>query len=120
MKFRLVLLLFAALLPMAALAQAADTATADQTVTLPASITAAAGAPSDCAADRSAAGKPVAAFLGAYCGGCSDSKCQNHQIGQYCTPPPGSVSGYSCQNVYGNFCAADDTPQCKCWTGPLP
>jgi hypothetical protein len=120
MKFRLVLLLFAALLPMAALAHAASTATVDQTVTLPASIAAAAGAPSDCAADRSAAAKPVAAFLGAYCGGCSDSKCQNHQIGQYCTPPPGYVGGFSCQNVYGNSCPVDGAPDCRCWTGPLP
>jgi hypothetical protein len=116
MKFRLVLLIFAALLPIAALAHAA---TADQTVTLPAAITAA-EAPADCAADRSAAASPVAAFLGAYCGGCSDSQCQNHQIGQHCTPSPGSVGSYSCQNVYGDFCAADNTPQCKCWTGPLP
>ena len=119
MKFRLVLLIFAALLPMAALANAATIATADQTVTLPAAITAAA-APSNCAADRSAAASPRAAFLGPYCGGCSDSKCQNHQIGQYCTPPPGYVGGFSCQNVYGNSCPVDGAPDCRCWTGPLP
>jgi len=53
---------------------------------------------------------PLAGFR--TCGACSEPYCQGYLIGTSCG------GGYTCQNVYGNFCSAQS--ECYCWKGPLP
>jgi hypothetical protein len=47
------------------------------------------------------------------CGACSDIRCKNNTLGNTC-----ASGGYTCQNVYGNFCAQDGLSQCTCTNRP--
>jgi hypothetical protein len=116
MKWKTALSIVVALLGFAALAHA-DAATP-----------AVAASPAACGANMSTAGgtpmlsappsaqRPI--FLAATCGSCSRSPCQGAMFGQACYL--GLNRGWgTCQSPYGNDCS-DGTPQCQCWSGPLP
>jgi hypothetical protein len=47
------------------------------------------------------------------CGACSDTRCRNNTLGNVC-----ASGGYTCQNVYGNFCAQDGLSACTCTNRP--
>ena len=47
------------------------------------------------------------------CGACSDTRCKNNTLGNVC-----ATGGYTCQNIYGNFCAQDGRSACTCSNWP--
>ena len=47
------------------------------------------------------------------CGACSDTRCKNNTLGAMC-----ASGGYTCQNIYGNFCAQDGRSACTCSNWP--
>ena len=47
------------------------------------------------------------------CGACSDTRCRLNTLGNTC-----ATGGYTCQNVYGNFCAQDGQSACTCTNRP--
>jgi hypothetical protein len=47
------------------------------------------------------------------CGACSDIRCKNNTLGNIC-----ASGGYTCQNIYGNFCAQDGRSVCTCSNWP--
>jgi hypothetical protein len=50
------------------------------------------------------------------CGQCSVTACRGVGYGSICS---GGTNVKTCISAYGNDCA-DGTPQCQCWSGPLP
>jgi hypothetical protein len=59
------------------------------------------------------AGNPVVLKSTQLCGACSDIRCANNTLGNTC-----ASGGYTCQNVYGNFCSQDGLSQCTCTNRP--
>jgi hypothetical protein len=108
MKLRSTLLL---LVPMLLSASLAEAATADPAATSPVV------ASPLCLANTSQAklptGNPVVLKTAQLCGACSDIRCANNTLGNTC-----ASGGYTCQNVYGNFCSQDGLSQCTCTNRP--
>lgn len=59
------------------------------------------------------AGNPGVAKSTQLCGACSDLRCANNTLGNTC-----ASGGYTCQNVFGNFCSQDGLSQCTCTNRP--
>jgi hypothetical protein len=113
------LLMFAAVLLIGSLASAATAGPAGQSAAPSVGVAVAGSASPLCLANASK-GAPSSntPFLEtSICGSCSDTICRGQTLGAICR------SGnpfYRCQNVYGNFCAADGLSACLCWNRPLP
>jgi hypothetical protein len=59
------------------------------------------------------AGNPAVMKSTQLCGACSDVRCTNNTLGAVCR-----TGGYTCQNIYGNFCAQDGRSVCTCSNWP--
>ena len=121
MKVRCALLLLVSMLLMGSLAGAATTdVAAAPAAPAPAVAASPVVASPLCLANTSAntskaqlpAGNPVME-KSTLCGSCSDLRCANNTLGNIC-----ASGGYTCQNVYGNFCSQDGRSQCTCTNRP--
>jgi hypothetical protein len=118
MKLRSLLLMVVSLLLIAGAAMAAPVPMSSA----PGVAAAAAPAAPLCIKNASKAKLPetIPAFMKAStqpCGSCSTPACRGVGYGSVCR-----ISGmtvYTCIEALGNDCG-DGTPQCQCWTGPLP
>jgi hypothetical protein len=113
MKLRTTSLTFVSLLLIGSLAGAA---TLDGTAA-PASASPVASLSPLCLTQVSTAklpsGNPAVMKTTQLCGACSDIRCKNNTLGNVC-----ASGGYTCQNIYGNFCPEDGLSQCKCSNWP--
>jgi hypothetical protein len=109
MKLRFTLLTFVSVLLIGSLAGAA-------TIDVPAAPAASADASPLCLAQASDATLPPGhppLLKVSICGACSDTRCKNNTLGNVC-----ASGGYTCQNIYGNFCAQDGRSACTCSNWP--
>jgi hypothetical protein len=112
MKLRSTLLLFVSTLLIGSLAEAA---TIDGPAA-PASASPAVSSPlclSQVTSAKLPSGNPAVMKSLQLCGACSDLRCKNNTLGNTC-----ASGGYTCQNVYGNFCSQDGLSQCTCTNRP--
>jgi hypothetical protein len=113
MKLRSTLLTFVSALLIASLAGAATT----DGPAAPASASPAVSPSPLClvqlASAKLPAGNPAVMKSAQLCGACSDLRCKNNTLGNTC-----ASGGYTCQNIYGNFCAQDGRSACTCSNWP--
>lgn len=117
MKLRFTLLMFVSVLLIGSLAGAA-TIDPPPAAAAPAPVAAAAPAEASplCLAQASDATLPPGnqpLLKVSICGACSDTRCRNNTLGAMC-----ASGGYTCQNIYGNFCAQDGRSACTCSNWP--
>jgi hypothetical protein len=116
MKLRSTLLLLVSMLLIASLAGAATADPAGAPVVPVAAASPVVASPL-CLANTSKAqlpaGNPAVLKSTQLCGACSDIRCANNTLGNTC-----ASGGYTCQNVYGNFCSQDGLSQCTCTNRP--